>query len=91
MMGSARAPDKGGGPGFGGESVAEEASEFRTVAKVGDVPEGGGIPVEVDDRAIAIFLDGGTYYALDDQCPHQGAPLCDGVVGEKTVTCTWHG
>ena len=38
-----------------------------------------------------LFLEGGRYYAIDDHCPHQGAPLCDGMVSEGTVTCTWHG
>lgn len=40
---------------------------------------------------VAVFLDGGRYYAIDDTCPHQGAPLCDGMVSDKTVTCSWHG
>lgn len=64
---------------------------YQTVAKVGEVPEGGGFPVEVEGRPIAVIMDQGTYYAIDDTCPHQGAPLCDGMVSEKTITCTWHG
>jgi nitrite reductase (NADH) small subunit/3-phenylpropionate/trans-cinnamate dioxygenase ferredoxin subunit len=64
---------------------------FVAVAKVGDVPEGEGRLVEVEDRLIALFLDHGEYYAIDDSCPHQGAPLSDGVVEDRSVTCTWHG
>ena len=64
---------------------------YQTVAKRGEVPEGGAMPVEVEGRPIAVVLDQGTYYAIDDTCPHQGAPLCDGMVGDKTITCTWHG
>ena len=71
--------------------MSVESKNFHTVAKVGDVAEGTGIPVEVGDRMIALFLDGGAYYAIDDACPHQGAPLCDGIVEGKTVTCAWHG
>ena len=67
------------------------AERFLAVAKVGDVPEGEGRLVEVEDRLIALFLDQGEYYALDDACPHQGAPLSDGIVDNKAVTCTWHG
>ncbi len=40
---------------------------------------------------IAVFLEGGHYYALEDSCPHQGAPLSDGILFDKCVTCTWHG
>lgn len=64
---------------------------FVSVAKVGDVPEGEGRAVEVEDRIIAIFQDNGEFYAIDDACPHQGAPLSDGFCDDKSVTCTWHG
>jgi nitrite reductase/ring-hydroxylating ferredoxin subunit len=64
---------------------------YHTVARVGEIPEGEGRPFEVEGRVIAVFLDGGLYYAIDDACPHQGAPLCDGIIMDRTVTCTWHG
>jgi nitrite reductase (NADH) small subunit/3-phenylpropionate/trans-cinnamate dioxygenase ferredoxin subunit len=64
---------------------------YQTVARVGDVPEGQGRAFEVDGRMIAVFLDEGQFYAIDDTCPHQGAPLSDGIVCDKSVTCTWHG
>jgi nitrite reductase (NADH) small subunit/3-phenylpropionate/trans-cinnamate dioxygenase ferredoxin subunit len=69
------------------------AETYRTVAKVGEIPEGQGRVFEIDGALVAIFLAGGTYYALDDACPHQGAPLSDGIVfdQDKSVTCTWHG
>jgi nitrite reductase (NADH) small subunit len=71
--------------------LADETQNFRTVARVGDVPDRGGIPIEVADRMIALFLNGDEYFAIDDVCPHQGMPLNDGLVEGKTVTCTWHG
>jgi nitrite reductase (NADH) small subunit/3-phenylpropionate/trans-cinnamate dioxygenase ferredoxin subunit len=58
---------------------------------VGEVPEGQGRAFEVGDRIIAVYLDGGRYFATDDACPHAGAPLSDGIVFDRTVTCTWHG
>ncbi len=64
---------------------------YRTVARVGEIPEGEGRSFEVDDRIIAVIRDRGVYFAIDDHCPHQGAPLCDGIVADGTVTCTWHG
>ena len=67
------------------------AENYQTVARVGEIPEAEGRSFEVDGRYIAVFLDGGGYYAMDDSCPHQGAPLCDGIVAGKTVTCSWHG
>ncbi len=67
------------------------SGSYHTVAKVGEIPEGEGRPFEVEGRMIAVILDGGTYRAIDDACPHQGAPLCDGIVEGGTITCTWHG
>ena len=54
------------------------AETYHTVAKVGEVPEGEGRAFEVDGRMIAVFLSKGEYFALEDSCPHQGAPLSDG-------------
>lgn len=67
------------------------SDSFQTVARVGEIAEGQGASFVVEDRVIAVILDEGTYYAIDDVCPHQGAPLCDGIVCDRTVTCTWHG
>ncbi len=68
-----------------------ETPTFQTVARVGEVIEGQGQVFEVNGQMIAVFLDGGRYYAIDDACPHAGAPLSDGLVMDRTVTCTWHG
>ncbi|MDB5350026.1 MAG: Rieske (2Fe-2S) iron-sulfur domain protein [Planctomycetota bacterium] len=67
------------------------AITYYPVASVGEIPEGEGRAFEVDDRMIAVFHDSGEYFALDDSCPHQGAPLSDGEICNKTVTCRWHG
>ncbi len=73
------------------EPLPLAADTFRTIARVGDIPEGQGRPFDVDGIPLALFLDGGQYFAIDDCCPHQGVPLSDGIVFEKSVTCTWHG
>ena len=65
-------------------------SEFRTVCRVGDVHEGQGKTVSVGDKMIAVFLDGGQYFAINDTCLHMGASLGDGYVEKGIVTCPWH-
>jgi len=42
-------------------------------------------------HCIALFNDRGTYYALDDSCPHQGASLGGGKVSNGSVQCPAHG
>lgn len=61
-----------------------------TVARVADVAPGTGKIVVVDRREIALFNVGGTFYALDNTCPHQGGPLAEGWIEDETVTCPWH-
>ena len=64
---------------------------YQTVLRVGEIAEGRGVSVEVGGRVIAVFLDEGTYYALDDFCPHKSLPLNDGLVFDRSVTCLAHG
>ena len=65
--------------------------DFVTVAKVGAIPEGEGRSFQVGDRLVAVFLQNGRYFAIDDLCPHMGASLGAGYVDEEgIVTCPWH-
>ncbi len=64
--------------------------EYVRVARVADVAPGTGISVVVGERELALFNLGGAFYAVDNACPHQGGPLCEGWVDGKSVTCPWH-
>ena len=66
-------------------------SEFRTVCRTSDIVPGQGKLVELGGKLIAIFLENGEYFAIDDVCPHMGAPLSEGAVEQGIVTCPWHG
>lgn len=64
---------------------------FIPVAKVDEIALGKGICVRVGRKSIAVFNVEGNYYALDDFCPHKGAPLAGGYLSGTDVTCPWHG
>jgi nitrite reductase (NADH) small subunit/3-phenylpropionate/trans-cinnamate dioxygenase ferredoxin subunit len=64
--------------------------EFIPVAKAADIAAGSAATVTIGDREIALFNIGGTFYALDNTCPHQGGPLAEGWIEGATVTCPWH-
>jgi nitrite reductase/ring-hydroxylating ferredoxin subunit len=49
-----------------------------------------GAPLRLGDRWIAIFRIGDGYTALDNACPHAGAPLCDGRVVDGKIVCYLH-
>lgn len=61
------------------------------VASRAEVPPGTGKEVHTTGRVIALFNVGGSFYALDGICPHQGGPLGEGELEGTTVTCPWHG
>ncbi len=66
--------------------------ELLTVGRVEDLPEGRGATVELKSGAqLALFHTGGEFYAVENFCPHRGAPLADGHLRGPTVECDWHG
>ncbi len=64
--------------------------EWKTVARIDDLPAGGSCVIDFDGRAVALFREGDQVYAIDDRCPHAGASLCGGAVEAGVVTCPWH-
>jgi nitrite reductase/ring-hydroxylating ferredoxin subunit/metal-sulfur cluster biosynthetic enzyme len=67
------------------------SDRFMTVAKVGEIPEGGVKVVRVDDDPVAVFHVGGQYHALADLCTHDGGELSDGVLDGHVIECARHG
>jgi 3-phenylpropionate/trans-cinnamate dioxygenase ferredoxin subunit len=63
------------------------------IAETKDLPPGKAAAFTVEGLTIALFNVAGTYYAIDDSCPHSGGPLSEGDVQVKDlkVTCPWHG
>jgi nitrite reductase/ring-hydroxylating ferredoxin subunit len=64
---------------------------FTKIATVAEIPPGAAKQVTVNGRKLGVFNVGGTFYVLDDTCPHRGAPLFEGEVTGTEVTCPWHG
>ena len=66
-------------------------SEFISVADIASLPPGKGRTVEVRGRRYAVWNVEGTFHAIDDTCPHRGAPLGAGVLENGKVYCPLHG
>jgi 3-phenylpropionate/trans-cinnamate dioxygenase ferredoxin component len=71
--------------------VSRTADGFVTVAKVGEIPEGGVKIVRLDDQSVAVFHVDGGYFALEDVCTHDGGPLAEGTIEGHVVECPRHG
>jgi nitrite reductase/ring-hydroxylating ferredoxin subunit len=79
----------------------------HVVARADEIAPGKRKIVEVAGRSIGVFNVGGEFFALRNRCPHQGGPLCDGLLwgllqssepGQfaysrrgEILTCGWHG
>jgi nitrite reductase/ring-hydroxylating ferredoxin subunit len=64
---------------------------FVKVAKNSEIADQSARLLEVGDKTIALFNLGGHFYAIDDTCPHNGGPLCEGPIEGEEVECPWHG
>jgi nitrite reductase/ring-hydroxylating ferredoxin subunit len=67
------------------------ASQSVYLANIHDIPEGEGRDYHVNGHYVAVFHYEGQFYALEDICPHAGAPLYNGDLRDGTVMCMWHG
>jgi nitrite reductase (NADH) small subunit len=60
------------------------------ITLVENIPPREGRAVLIGDREIALFNLGDEFLATDNQCPHKGGPLCDGIVTGTSVVCPLH-
>lgn len=66
-------------------------TEFLQVAELSELDAAGRLSVYFDDRAVVVFKIENAVYAVEDVCSHDGQPLTDGAVIERTVECPRHG
>jgi nitrite reductase/ring-hydroxylating ferredoxin subunit len=64
---------------------------FVTIVTLQEVPAGQGRQVTVRGKTLAVFNVNGTFFAVDDTCPHRGASLWEGEVEGTEVSCPLHG
>ncbi len=64
---------------------------YRLLARVGDVPPGHMICIEVDGRSVLLANADGEFLATDDTCTHEDASLAGGSLRGCLVKCPLHG
>ena len=80
------------GSKFGNFKKPKRQGQKITVGRAEDVPEGRGATVEMlDGTELALYNVEGRFYAIENFCPHKGAPIADGELCGHTVECGWHG
>jgi 3-phenylpropionate/trans-cinnamate dioxygenase ferredoxin subunit len=71
-----------------GEVVSEG---YQRVASLSELADGTCLAVEVDGLPVVLVRSGDRIAALENRCPHAGAPLSEGFVEGPNITCSWHG
>jgi nitrite reductase (NADH) small subunit len=74
------------------EETAADGVERRwiRVARCESIPPREGRSALINGKEIAIFNLGDRFLAVDNRCPHQAGPLCDGIVAGDAVVCPLH-
>ncbi len=66
-------------------------SEELIIGPLALIPMGEGRRFEVRGHTVAVFhTRAGQVFATQADCPHQGGPLADGLVGGSTLICPLH-
>jgi len=74
---------------FSGSRVRDDR-QYLLVGRADDIRPGHSRAYRVGAYVVAVFNVAGEFYAIEDFCPHQGAPLTDGWMDGPLVTCSWH-
>jgi nitrite reductase (NADH) small subunit len=64
---------------------------WTPVTHVENIPPQEGRAVTIGGLELAIFNLKNRYRTVANKCPHQGGPLCDGIVAGSSVVCPLHG
>ncbi len=64
---------------------------WTPVAPVAEVGPGCARAFEVGDQRIALCHAADAFYAIDDECTHDGAPLDQGLLDGHQIECPRHG
>jgi nitrite reductase (NADH) small subunit len=68
-----------------------EARERTRLCGVDELPaEGGVAELPLGKQTFCVAKVNGAIAALDNECPHHGGPLGQGVVEDGKVVCLWH-
>jgi nitrite reductase/ring-hydroxylating ferredoxin subunit len=79
-------------PKLGHSEKPTREGQVVTVGRIEDVPPGRGATVQLlNGTELALYNINGEFYAIENFCPHKGAPLADGSLCGHTVECDWHG
>ena len=63
---------------------------WTSLCDLDELEDGRGKYVEIGGFQLAVFLDAGEVYVMDNTCPHAGGAMASGWVEEGCAVCPWH-
>ena len=63
---------------------------WTSLCDLDELEDGRGKYVEIGGFQLAVFLDRGDVFVIDNTCPHAGGNLAAGFVEEGCAVCPWH-
>jgi len=74
------------------DTDSERPGEAVEAGRVEDLPSGHCKTVELPaGRELALYNVNGEFYATENSCPHQAAPLAMGMLCDHVIECGLHG
>ena len=66
-------------------------SELVKICEKRELPRPGGLKeFSAGGKVLCIANVNGVIRALDNECPHRGGPLAEGMLEDGKVVCPWH-
>jgi nitrite reductase/ring-hydroxylating ferredoxin subunit len=76
----------------GHTNTSDQTDRTPTLIAAGEIPHGACARIALPNgEELAVFNIDGEYYAIDNICPHKGAPLSEGQICGHVVECALHG
>jgi 3-phenylpropionate/trans-cinnamate dioxygenase ferredoxin subunit len=68
-----------------------EQVNYLEIIPFDQLPDGERIFIEVEGKAIVLFILAGKLFAIGDVCSHDNGPVGDGEIEETEIICPRHG
>ncbi len=65
--------------------------KYIEIADINEVPVGSKKKIEIATGTVLVVNIQGSFYALDNKCPHMGGSLGDGILDGNHIICPRHG
>lgn len=79
-------------PRLGNVKKPQREGQLVAVGRVEEIPTARAATVNLPEgKELALYNINGEFYAIENFCPHKGAPLAEGHLCDHTIECGWHG